>query len=354
MENSIEPRGLENRPSWRCGPSRMTLSLALTTITIVMVSSVMSGCAITASYVEAEATYWGAFAQVIDGPLQPGINQLPASVRQGYCYRVIVASEGTEGAPQLRFAGSIDADSVGFPIMSIPSRGVAPGNGSLAIFGFCSQGTGTVQLLANLPTRGHASMFEASYNGLDQSHGPDVAAVQQWMVRRQQQEVQRRAQQQQRQRTEAMQRFAQSVSDELRGRLEGAIRPMGRFTTNIIDEVRSSPEMNESLVLEQGLCYVFGVLPHQNTQVRADVSFSRIRNVAQRSDAEGAILYSVCTAPSGPIQEANFVVQSRVAPGSPTPPAFAVRVANRSASAAERRAADLEWLRNDPEARVDQ
>lgn len=354
MKNNVAPRRFENGPSWWCGPARVLSSLVIATFAVLMLSSVVTGCAITASYVEAESTFWAAFTKVIDGPLQPGVNQLPTSVRQGYCYRVIIASEGTEGAPELRFAGSIDADSVGFPIMSIPSRGVAPGNGSLAIFGFCSQGTGTVQLLANLPTRGHAAMFEASYNGLDPSHGPDVAAVQQWMVRRQQEEAQQRAQQQQRQRAEAMQRFAQSVSDELRGRIDEIIRPMGRYTNSIIDEVRSTAEMRESLILEPGLCYVFGVLPHQSTQVRADVSFSRIRNAAQRADSNGAILYSVCTAPSGPVQETNFVVQSRVAPGSPTPPAFAVRVATRAASAAERRAADLEWLRTDPEARTDQ
>jgi hypothetical protein len=238
--------------------------------------------------------------------------------------------------------------------MEIPSRGATPGNGALRIYGFCSQGTGTVQLLANLPTRGHAAMFEAPYDNLDASQGPDVARVQQWIVERQQQEAQRRAQEAARQRAETIQRFAQSVSAELRSRIDEIIRPMGRYSTNIIDEVRSGPEMQEALVLEPGLCYVFGVLPHPNTQVRADLSFSRIRNAAQRADSNGAILYTVCAAPHGPVQEVNFVVQSRSVPNAPTPPAYIVRVANRAASTTERREADLEWLRNDPEARPDQ
>jgi hypothetical protein len=65
------------------------------------------------------------------------------------------------------------------------------------------------------------------------------------------------------------------------------------------------------------------------------------------------VTYTVCTAPSGPVQEVTFSVGASVSAGAAHPPVYAVRVAHRTPSSAERRDADDEWLRNDPEARAE-
>jgi hypothetical protein len=324
-----------------------------TLATIVAAAVVASGCASASSFVSAEAVYWGSFTKVIEGPLQPGINTLPAPIRETYCYRVILASTGGEGVPLLRFQGEIDSDSVGFPVLTMPIRGQAPEGGSIAVYGFCSQGSGTVQLQTNMPGDGFGAMYEAPFAALDASQGPDVAAVAQWLVRRQQELAQRRAQQEREAREAAMRQFAETAGPQLRERIAGIARNRGRYTTTILDEVRSVAESREALVLEPGLCYFLGVLPYQNTEVLADLTFARIRNAAARTDTEGAITYTVCAAPHGPVQEVTLAIQARTQPGAPNPPTFAIYVTNRAGSSTERRAADQEWLANDPEARIE-
>lgn len=324
---------------------------SLTLVAISIAAVVFTGCGGAQTVVQSEASNWGAFTKVIEGPLGAGIQPLAAPVREQYCYRVILASSGTQ-APQLRFRGEIDADSVGFPIMPIEQRGGTPSSGSLAVYGFCSQGTGTVQLQANMPAAGHGALYGAPYSSLSPSHGRDVTAVQQWLAERQRQAAAREAQRREAEREAAMEQFARALESELQPELQAIIRRQGRYTDNVIEEVRSGTEMSESLVLEPGRCYLFGVLPHQNTQVRTAVLFARIRNATERDDDGRAVLYSVCTAPSGPVQEVTFNIEARAVPNSPTPPAFAVSVATRQPTSTERRAADQEWVANDPEARI--
>ncbi len=310
-----------------------------------------TGCAATAGYTQSESNYWAAFTEVINGPLNAGINELPAPVREAHCYRVILASQG-EGAPLLRFRGEMDSDSVGFPIIPINIRGNQPQNGTIAVFGFCSQGSGTIQLQANLPGPGHGLMLEAAFGSLDPSHGPDVVAVRQWFVRRQQEEAQRQAQQAREERAAFAQHFAQRVGPDLRGRLSAVAQQRGRYANHILDEVRAAQDVQEAFVLEPGYCYFFGTLPYENTEIQSEVQFTVVRNAAERADIEGAITYNVCIAPSGPVQEVSFRVRSRVPPNSPNPPTFAVLISNRAGYSVERRAADLEWIRTDPEARI--
>lgn len=319
---------------------------------VAVLAIAVTGCASASSYVTTEASYWGAFTKVVEGPLQAGINTLPAPIRERHCYRVILASTGGQGQPLLRFQGEIDSDSVGFPILPVPIRGQAPGDGSIAVYGFCSQGSGTVQLQTNMPGPGHGALYEAAYASLDASQGPDVTAVAQWLARRQQEEAARRAEAQRLAAEEARRQFAENTAPVLRERIAGIARNRGRYTTTILDEVRSTAESREELVLEPGLCYFFGVLPYENTQVIADLTFARIRNAASRTDTEGAVTYTVCAAPHGPVQEVTLAIAARTTPGAPNPPTFAVYVANRAASSSERRAADQEWLANDPEARI--
>jgi muconolactone delta-isomerase len=309
-----------------------------------------AGCGGALSYVEAEANHWGAFTKVLDGALAQGVSALPAPVREHHCYRVILATTSTV-VPGLRFRGEIDSDSVGFPLMAIERRGGEQG-GAVAVYGFCSAGTGTIQLQANLGAAGHGALYEAPYASLDPAQGPDVAAVREWLGRREREEASRRATEAEAQRRAAMEEFARTAGPELQGRLQSLLRRTGRYSTSTLDEVRSVPEMREALVLEPGLCYVFAILPYENTEVLVDVLFARIRNATERADLEGAITYSVCTAPSGPVQECSFNVRARVPPDSPTPPTFAVAVSSRPASSTERRAADREWVANDPEARI--
>jgi hypothetical protein len=325
----------------------------LVTLGVAVVAAAVSGCASASAYVSTEASYWGAFTKVVEGPLQPGINSLPASIRERHCYRVILASTGGQGQPLLRFQGEIDSDSVGFPILPVPIRGQAPGDGSIAVYGFCSQGSGTVQLQTNMPGPGFGALYEAAYGSLDASQGPDVTAVAQWLARRQQEEAARQAEAQRQAAEAARRQFAETTAPALRERIATIARNRGRYTTTILDEVRSVPESREALVLEPGLCYFFGVLPYDNTQVMADLTFARIRNAASRTDTEGAITYTVCAAPHGPVQEVALAIMARTPPGAPNPPTFAVYVANRAGSSTERRAADQEWLANDPEARIE-
>jgi hypothetical protein len=320
---------------------------------VAAMTAATSGCASASSYVSTEASYWGSFTKVTEGPLQPGINTLPAPVRQAHCYRVILASTGGQGVPLMRFQGEIDSDSVGFPIMNIPIRGQAPGDGSLAVYGFCSQGDGTVQLQTNMPGDGYGALYEAPFGSLDASQGPDVSAVAQWLARRQQEEAQHRAQAEQAAREAAQRQFAETAGPQLHERIAGIARARGRYTTTILDEVRSIAESHEALVLEPGLCYFFGVLPYESTEVLADLTFARIRNAASRTDTEGAVTYTVCAAPHGPVQEVTLAILARTQPGAPNPPTFVVYVANRAGSSTERHAADEEWLTNDPEARIE-
>lgn len=325
--------------------------IALSFVAITITAMMCAGCGGAQNLVQSEAANWAAFTKVVEGPLGAGIQSLPAPVRERHCYRVILATSGVT-APQLRFHGEIDADSVGFPIMPIEMRGGAPSNGAVAVYGFCSQGTGTVQLQTNMPAAGHGALYEAAFVNLSPTHGRDVDAVQQWLAERQRQAAAREAERREAERQAAMERFAQTLDRELQPELQAIMRRQGRYTGDVLQEVRSGTEMSESLLLEPGQCYLFGVLPHANTQVRPAVLFARIRNATERNDVDRAVLYSVCTAPSGPVQEVTFNVEARTAPNAPTPPAFAVSVATRQPTSAERRAADQEWVANDPEARI--
>lgn len=315
------------------------------------VALMASACGGALQLVEGEASHWGAFTKVIDGPLNPGLTTLPAPVREAHCYRVILAANGGR-APQLRFQGELDADSVGFPIMPIESRGSDQGT-LVEVFGFCSQGTGTIQLVANLSASGHAAMYEAPFSSLSPTHGRDVAAVHQWLQQRQQERQRQLAAQREAQRQAALEQFATTVGPQLQQTLSQLAVDAGRYTNEILSEARATNESRESFVLEPGFCYFFGVLPHQDTEVLVDVVFTRIRNATEREDVDGAVTYTVCTAPSGPVQETSLQIRARTRPGASTPPAFALLVANRRASPAERRAADQEWVANDPEARIE-
>lgn len=320
-------------------------------VVIVVSVLIVAGCGGAVQLVSDEAAAWGQYTQVQSGDLGPGVNQLPAPLRQGYCYRVIIAADGST-PPQLAFQSEMDRDTAGFQIQQIQARTNTQG-GSLAIFGFCSQNSGTVQLRANLPGAGHGALLEASFTSLHPSIGPDVAAAAQWLVQQRQVQVQRQAERQREEIQERMTQFALEVSVDVRAQLDTIVRNRGRYTDNIIDEVRAGTQLQEALILEPDRCYLFVAVGYQTTEIRSNVLFTRIRNATERIDDGGGITYSVCTAPSGPVQEVNFTVEARVQPNAPHPPVFGVRVINRRPSSTERRAADLEWLRNDPEARLE-
>lgn len=309
------------------------------------------GCASVASSVEVEAGQWGAFHLVQGGELGAGQTVLPAPLNEGYCYRVIIAVPG-QSVPSLRYQGEIDAQSVGFPLRAIDRRSAPSGSETTAVYGFCTQGTGTIQLVADLPVAGYGALYEAPFSSLDPSHGQDVVDARAWLAEREGRLAERRAREEAERRAAAVAQFADSIRPELSGRVDALVELRGRYRDVVFDEVRSGVDTSESLVLEPGRCYLFAVVPHGATTVEVDVRFSRIRNAAERND-EGGITYSVCTAPSGPVQEVTLVVNATVPAGSTVPPAYAARVAHRVESSAERRAADAEWVRMDPEARIE-
>jgi hypothetical protein len=334
-------------------PSAGSTSRQIAPIVLTFVGLTLTGCGGASQYVDTEITYWGQFQRAEGGPLVAGVNRLPAPVREGFCYRVIIASQG-EGESQLAFQSEIDRDSVGFPIHRIQPRSGAQAGASLAVFGFCSQGSGTIQLRATIPGDGHGILLEAPFGALDPSQGPDVQAARQWIAG----QAQRRSQEEQRRRQEDLQRrmveFAESVTPQMRQQLDAVLRERGRYTDTLITEIRAGTQMEEALILEPDRCYVFAVVGYETTEINANVMFSRIRNATERSDLGDGISYTVCTAPHGPIQEVNFTIEARVPPNAPHPPVFGARVAFRRPSTNERRAADLEWLRNDPEARIEE
>jgi len=310
------------------------------------------GCGGPQRHVGDEAIFYNQYTQVIAGPLTQGVNQLPAPLRQGYCYRVIISAEGTTPA-QISFQSEMDRDAVGFQIQRVDSRTNPQSTAQLVVYGFCSQGTGTIQIRANLPGPGYGALYEASFNSLDPSLGADIAAATQWLAQQRQRQAQIVAQRQAQNLQQRMDEFAERVSGEVRGSLDAAVRSRGRYGENILDEVRAGTQMQEALILEPDRCYLFVVVPYQTTEIQANVLFTRIRNATERSDEGGAITYAVCTAPSGPIQEVNFSIQARANQNAPHPPIYGVRVVHRRPSSAERREADLEWLRNDPEATLE-
>lgn len=318
----------------------------------VTIALSIAGCAGPSKYVEAEINQWTQFRRVEGGPLGPGSNRLPAPVRQGHCYRVVLASQG--GMPQLTYQSEMDRDAVGFPIQPIEARsGTQGGAASLAVFGFCSQGSGTIQLRANLPANGHGVLLEAPFSSLSPTAGPDVAAAAQWLAGQQQRRTHEQRQRREQELQRRMNEFAESVSGEVRRALEVLIQSRGRYTDTILGEVRAGTQMQEALILEPNRCYIFAVVGYESTRVNANVMFTRIRNATERSDEGGGITYTVCTAPHGPIQEVNFSVEAMVPQGARHPPVFGVKIAYRRPTREERRAADLEWLRNDPEARIE-
>jgi hypothetical protein len=317
-----------------------------------MVVSLALGCGGAVQIVTAEAGAWGQYQQVMSGDLGPGVNQLPAPLKQGHCYRVIIAAEGSAPS-QLAFLSEMDRDTSGFQIQPVPARTSTAGGATISMFGFCSQNSGTVQLRATLPGPGHGTLLEAQFSSLDPSLGPDVAAAHQWLAQQRQVQVQRQADRQREQLQQRMEQFAQEVSGDVRAQLDTIVRNRGRYTDMVLDEVRAGTRMQEALILEPDRCYLFVVVGYQTTEVQANVLFSRIRNATERVDDGGGITYAVCTAPSGPVQEVNFSVEARAQPTAPHPPVYGVRIINRRPSSTERRAADLEWLRNDPEARLE-
>lgn len=325
---------------------RWTLGLLASLVLIA------TGCGGAMQQVQDEAVFYNQYTQVVGGELNAGMNQLPAPLRQGYCYRVIISAEGTEPAT-ISFQSEMDRDSVGFQIQRLESRTNPQATTMIAVYGFCSQGSGTIQIRAILPGAGYGALYEASFNSLDPSLGPDIAAATQWLAQQRQRQAQILAQRQAQSLQQRMDEFAERVSGEVRGRIDAVLRSAGRYGENILDEVRAGTQMQEALILEPDRCYLFVVVPYQTTAIQANVLFSRIRNATERVDAGGAITYAVCTAPSGPIQEVNFAIQATVAQNSQHPPIFGVRVAHRRPSSTERREADLEWLRNDPEATLE-
>ncbi len=328
------------------------MRLRASVVTVLVGACSALGCSGLAEQVGRETSQWGSFQQVQIGDVASGTSFLPAPVREGHCYRVVFAT--SSGAPaQLAFQGQIDADSVGFSIHTLEARAASVGEGSITVFGFCSQGTGTIQLRATLPAPGQGALLEAPFNSLGPNDGADVVATHSWLEQRAATQRERAAEQERARIQAAMEQFVANVRDLMMERLEELTRSRGRYRDHIINEVRAGTSLQESLVLEPGRCYLFALLPYQSTALDVDLRFSVIRNAAERSDEGGGPTYSVCTASNGPVQEVSFSVQARIPPSSQHPPVYAVRVTHRAQSSAERRAANAEWLANDPEARIE-
>jgi hypothetical protein len=307
----------------------------------------LPGCTATSRQLRVEGRQWQPFQLTSSQRLTTEEHELQFAIRPGYCYRIFLSTREVE-PPRLSFRDEIDADLVGFPLHQLAPRSPSRSSGSLAVYGLCSQGRGAVTLVASSNGTGEAAWYESAFHRLTEQAGLDVAEAAQWLHQRE-----LRAEQQRLAAAEAARqaRLAEIIERDgagLQEYLASVVRQRGRYRAKLLDEVHGGEEWRETFALDPGRCYLFGLLPNVGTNVEGSVFFTRIRNATERTDLEGVVTYSVCTAPSGPMQEATFVVQAS-ASEEKSPPVFAVTVAHRRATAAERRAANREWRRNEPE-----